>query len=154
MNQRRGSLIIEILLSIGVLGIVSVMFTSLISVTNRTAQAAEQETMAVAFAKASMEELVSIKNTDWALLRAGHFTITRTPTSLLLTDQEEDVLPGNFRRHVYIDQGRRTAGTLTETGDIDANVFRATVTVSWEERGQTHQVQLVNYLTNWKGATP
>jgi Tfp pilus assembly protein PilV len=35
-------------------------------------------------------------------------------------------------------------------GTVDTDSVEATVTVSWQERGRSHEVELVAYLTNWR----
>lgn len=58
---------------------------------------------------------------------------------------------GIFERSVVFENVERDAAdTITESGGtVDLNTKKATVTVSWEERGRAHSVVLVSYFTNW-----
>ena len=56
-----------------------------------------------------------------------------------------------FTRSVVFDEVRRNASDniVTTGGTVDPNTKQATVTVSWTEKGRSHQVELVTYFTNW-----
>ena len=58
---------------------------------------------------------------------------------------------GIFERSlVFSNVERDGLDTITESGGtVDVNTKKATVTVSWQERGREHSVELVSYFTNW-----
>ena len=58
---------------------------------------------------------------------------------------------GIFERSVVFENVERDAqDTITELGGaVDLNTKKVTATVSWEERGRAHSVELVSYFTNW-----
>jgi len=46
---------------------------------------------------------------------------------------------------------RDSNSNIVESGGTnDPNTKKVTVTVSWEERGRDHKLEIFTYLTNWK----
>lgn len=149
--KHRGSLLIEVLLSAGILAFVALMLTGLMSVTSRTVHAAKAETTAVEYAKESMEELTAIKNVDFSRLTLGHKVIDRSGPSFELRDGTNETVGDGFSRTILLEQAvRDTNGKLAESGTPDPQALRATVTVRWIDHSQARTVTLVNYFTNWK----
>lgn len=156
MKERPASLLIEILLSVAMLGVFGIVLSGLASVTSRTVHAAAQETQAVALAKESLEAITAVKSTAWSSLTpsATPYVIQRTATTITVAPGADETLPGGFTRRLIISVGHRDpSGTLSLTGTEDPAVRLVTVTVSWQDRGQTRHVELVNYFTNWQGVT-
>ena len=43
-----------------------------------------------------------------------------------------------------------TDNIVESGGADDPNTKKVTATVSWEERGRSHSIELITYLTNWR----
>ena len=58
----------------------------------------------------------------------------------------------SFSRKVVFEDVMRDGNfnIVTTGGTNDPDTKKVTVTVSWQERGRSHQVKLVSYLTNWQ----
>jgi len=56
-----------------------------------------------------------------------------------------------FTRQIVFDDVRRDINDdIVESGGVDdTDTKKVTVTVSWQERTRSHQVEIVTYLTNW-----
>lgn len=67
--------------------------------------------------------------------------------------QNEQVLDG-FTRKVVFDpvsrDGADNIESIYNAANNDPNTKKATATASWQEKGLSHQVVLVTYLTNWR----
>ncbi len=56
-----------------------------------------------------------------------------------------------FTRQVIFEKVYRDADdNITVFGAEDPDSKKIKVTVSWQERGNVHQVELVSYFTNWQ----
>ncbi len=150
---RRGSLIIEVLLSAGLIAVFALFLSGLLVVTSKTNRLAKEESQAAAYAQQNMEQLVAIKNTKWSDLSTGTFYISKSgPTSYgLNATPTGDTLDGLYHRLITITEVRRDASQniVTTGGTVNGKSLQANVTVSWSDNGN-HQVMLVNYFTNWK----
>jgi len=56
---------------------------------------------------------------------------------------------GIFTRSVTFESVQRDGNDDIGVGLVDPDTIEATVLVSWQERGRSHEVKLVIYLTNW-----
>ncbi len=156
-NNQKGLSIVEILVAIV---IVAIAFVSLLKFTSFSLTALNSTSL-VSQAKFLAEEVIEQgKNfrdgTAWGnglgpviLGTAYHFEKSSDiPTKWLLATGEETV--SAFRRKIIFDNGRRDGNSnIVETGgNVDLNTKKAIITVVWQERGISHQMQLITYLTN------
>lgn len=150
---RRGSLIIEVLLSAGLIAVFALFLSGLLVVTSKTNRLAKEESQAAAYAQQSMEQLLAIKNTKWSDLSTGLFNISKLgPNSYdLNANPTGEILDGRYHRLVTISKVFRdeSQNIVTTGGEVDENSLQANVTVSWFDNGN-HRVELDNYFTNWK----
>lgn len=145
-RHRRGSLMIDVLLAIGVAAIFSVAIAGLVSASSRGLSAARQESQAVDLAKETMEQLVAVKHAGWAGLVTGPVAISQQDSSFVLTPAATDqIVDQVFRRHTVIE-------VIDRDTNNDPISLRATVTMFWTAAGQPHQVSFVQHLTNWKSS--
>ena len=153
LKLKKGISIIEILVVIAILGIA---LTSLLGLANFSLGAAsliKQTTKANAISQEAMEAVRNIRDSDWAKITNGNHGLTNAAGFWDFAGTE-NVING-FIRTILIDNVSRDP--ITDNIEItynpandDPNTKKATATVSWQERGRTHQVVLVTYFTNWK----
>lgn len=141
---------IEILVAIAILVIVSASLLGLISFSLGAASLTKQTTKANALAQEAMEATRTIRDRNWSEITNGQYGITNVG-GYWDFDGVENTING-FTRTVLIEDVRRDANdNIVESGGIsDPNTKKATVTVSWQERGRTHQIELVTYFTDWQ----
>ena len=73
-----------------------------------------------------------------------------SPSKWMLIQGEKNV--NGFTRKVIFENVMRDGNDniVVSGGANDPNTKKATVNVSWLERGRAHQVEIITYLTNWK----
>ncbi|MFA6099237.1 MAG: hypothetical protein WCV50_06905 [Patescibacteria group bacterium] len=157
-HNQRGSLIIEVLVSISMAVIFSLAIGSLVGVNNRLTTVARHDARGLSLAKESMEQVFAAKQQSWASISGlgdGKYTIIEQDNLFQL---QPDVSPtgeefaDGFFRTVEVKTAYRGAdGQLGLSGEPDPNVRRLVVTVTWLERGANRDVQLEGFITNWKG---
>ena len=75
---------------------------------------------------------------------------TGSPSKWQLVQGTENI-DGFTRKVVFKDVMRDSNSNIVESGGTnDPNTKKVTVTVSWEERGRDHKLEIFTYLTNWK----
>jgi len=75
---------------------------------------------------------------------------TGSPSKWQLVQGTENI-DGFTRKVVFEDVMRDSNSNIVESGGTnDPNTKKVTVTVSWEERGRDHKLEIFTYLTNWK----
>jgi type II secretory pathway pseudopilin PulG len=158
-KNQKGSLLIEVLLSISLAAVFSLAIGNLISSNHQLVSSAKQEIEAMAYAKESMEQLFAIKQSDWnqiSVLPEGYYQITDNGTvfQILPSDPADPAqeLNGKYYRTVQIKNAYRDGvGNLSESGIEDPQVRRLDVKVEWQERSNTRDITFTSYITNWTG---
>lgn len=158
-RNQRGSLLVEVLLALAIAGLLSVAIGKLASANGRLIVSARRETIAVAYAKESMEKIVAARNAEWHGLNIvpphEYYRIRLDANRFFLVPDPQggEDLSDGFRRSIRMTEGRRDAtGRLTDdpTATIDPEVRRIEVTVSWTEYHLPKERRLIQYLTHWQ----
>lgn len=159
-HDQRGSLMLEIIVSVGVLALFCVAIGGIVVANARVVTTANLETRATAIAREGMEEVIAIKQASWSGVALT------SPTNTYIVQKVEVASPyfelhagpseqvDSFTRTITMTQGMRDAGTqiLSDAGTLpDPNTRKVIVSVTWDDRGTHKSVSLVSYLTNWKG---
>ena len=158
-NGNKGISIIEILV---VVFIISVTLTSLLGLIGFSLGAAslmKQTNQANFLAQETMEAVRNFRdNTSWNTNGLGTLTLNSPyhpektadiPPKWNLVSSEEPL--GIFNRKVVFEKVYRDGNdNIAQSGSEDPNTKKATVTVSWQERGRSHQIEIITYLTNWQ----
>ncbi|MFA6511897.1 MAG: hypothetical protein WCV86_02100 [Patescibacteria group bacterium] len=158
-TTQRGSLVLEVLLTLGIGVIFSLAVGALIGANSKLTTASELKGQAAAYAKETMEQVFAMKYDDWSNLTLTpgeeYYRIVEQSGNLVL--QVETALPdgeaidSTFSRLLQITPGHRDAlGKLSLNGVDDDQVRHATVTVSWHEGDLPKTEQLETFLTHWK----
>lgn len=159
LKNQKGSLLIEVLISMSIAVIFSLAIGSFVAANNRLVSTAKNETRATAYAKEAMEQVMAIKQDSWLGIKdlaEGYYIVQQTDNKFTLVT-DSNTPPGErvddmYIRTIHINKAYRDAnGNLSESGQEDPNVRRINVTVSWNENGANKSEHLTTYITNWKG---
>ncbi|MFA6391142.1 MAG: hypothetical protein WCW66_00120 [Patescibacteria group bacterium] len=159
-KDQKGSLLIEVLLSISLAAVFSLAIGNLIGVNHQLVIASKQEVEATAYAKESMEQIFAIKQSDWNKISGfseGFYHIEEVGSEFQIVvpsdpTHPEQELDGKYYRTVHIGNAYRDiSGNLSDMGTEDAQARRLDVKVSWQERDSTRNIEFTSYVTNWRG---
>ena len=164
-NYNRGISIIELLVVILIIGVAVSALVSFCTFSLRTTSLLKQTTQASFFVQDALEALKNYRdNTGWndddpgdqydglGVVSTGvafHLKLSGgTPVRWQLLLGAETI--GIFTRDIVMEPVERDAtDNIVESGGVvDPETKKATVTVSWEERGGTRELEIITYLTN------
>ena len=124
-----------------------------------TSQVVQQSSQATALAQEGLEIVRNVRDgTDWTVDGLGTFTLGvpyhpeqsgGPPPEWILGAGTESI--GEFTRQIVFEEVRRNSNDdiALAGGVVDTDSARTIVTVSWQERGRSHEVELTSYFTNW-----
>lgn len=158
-NFTKGISIIEILV---VIAIMAVSFSGLLGIVSFSLSASsllKQKLEADFLAQDTMEAVRNFRDgTAWSsnglgVLTAGSVYFAQktadVPMKWILTPGTENT--GIFSRKVVFEKVFRDSNSnIASSGTEDVNTKKATVTVSWQEKGRSHSVELITYFMNWR----
>ena len=166
-NKNRGESLIEILVTIAIIGLTMVTLLGLASLSWSTLVLMRQITLANNIAQETMEAVRNFRDgTFWnnddpqdkydglGVLTAGisyhpEKSTDNPPRWMMISG--EQTADGFTRKVIFENVMRDGNDNIVVGGGIDdPGTKKVTVTVSWQERERPHQVKLVTYLTNWK----
>ncbi|MFH1423364.1 MAG: hypothetical protein ABIG29_00165 [Candidatus Nealsonbacteria bacterium] len=159
VGNKKGISTIEILLAVSILGVTLISFFSLIGFSLKVAGLVDQTTRANALAQETMEAVRDFRDqTSWLSDGLGVLSvdIPYYPEKTGTVPPRWDLVSGQgtvdiFTRQVIFEEVYRDASdNIVAAGAEDPETKKVKVTVSWQERGNVHQVELVNYFTNWQ----
>lgn len=156
----KGVSVVEILIVVAIIVIALTSFLGLASLSLGASTLIRQTSLATILSQESIEQVRNFRDgTNWnsnglGVVSAGtayHLEkSTDNPPKWNLVLEEETI--GSFVRRVVFENVMRdgSKNIVTSGGTNDPNTKKITVTVSWQEKKRTHQVELVTYLTNWR----
>lgn len=158
-NRKRGVTVVEIMVALFVFGVALSALFALVGYGVRNASLLQQTNQAVSLALEAMEAVRTIRDTtDWNVDGLGTFStgqayhpeIQGASLEWRLVSGAETI--SGFRRELVLNTAQRDASDniVPSGGSPDPNTKKVTVTVSWQERGASRDVQLTTYLTNWR----
>jgi type II secretory pathway pseudopilin PulG len=159
IGNKKGSLIVEILV---VIAIIAIALASLFGLTYFSLDAshlAGQNTQAEALAQEAMEAVRNFRDgTSWNINGLGKLATstdyypkaTSSPFKWQLIQGQETI--NIFTRKVIFYSVQRDANSniVVSGGVNDPETKKASVSVSWTEKGRPHQVSISTYFTNWR----
>ncbi|MDA1337361.1 MAG: type II secretion system protein [bacterium] len=166
-KYNRGISIIELLVAIAIIGVAVSALISFATFSLRTSSLLKQTTQASFLVQEGLEALKNYRdNTGWddddPQDSYDGLGVLPTGTSLHVglsggIPQRWQLLLGTetlgiFTRDITVEFVERDTldNIVSAGGAIDSATKKATVTVSWEERGGTRQLEVATYLTNWR----
>lgn len=166
-GNKRGISIIEILVVIAICAIALASLLSLATFSLENSTLIKDTSLARNIAQETIEAVRNFRDgTNWenddpenkydglGIVSAGISYYPEkssdSPSKWMLIQGEKNV--NGFTRKVIFENVMRDGNDniVVSGGANDPNTKKATVTVSWLERGRAHQVEIITYLTNWK----
>ena len=159
-ENEKGSLLVEIVI---VAGIVAGSLTAILGVATTflvISHVVQQTSQATALAQEGLEIVRNYRDgTSWSAGLGAvaygptvyHSVQSGNPPQWTFVSGSETI--NEFSRQIVFAQVCRNASAnivACPGSSTDANSKKATVTVSWQERGRSHKVELTAYFTNWK----
>ena len=155
----KGISLIEILVAVAIISSVLISLLGLTSFCLRITSIINQTNKANNMAQEMMEQIRNFRDvTSWNVDGLGAITSnidyyiqkSGTPATWQLIQGTETV-NGFTRKVVFEDVMRNLDDDIVDSGGVnDPNTKKVTVTISWEERGNSRQIELLSYFTNWK----
>ena len=163
----KGISIIELLVAIVIIGVAVSALISFATFSLRTASLLKQTTQASFFVQEGLEALKNYRdNTGWndddPLNNYDGLGVVPTGASLRFelsgdTPARWQLLSGTetlgiFTRDIVLEPVERDTqdNIVVSGGTLDLGTKKVTVTVFWEERGGTRELEVITYLTNWR----
>lgn len=158
-NNKKGFSVIEILVAIVIISIALTGLSGLTSFSLRASLLAEQAAQANSIAQETIESSRNFRDgTYWSIDGLGTLAMgvdyypqeVGSPARWQLTQGTEAV--GIFTRKIALSNVQRDANdNIVGSGGVnDPQTKKVVATVSWQERGRSHKVELITYLTAWR----
>ena len=159
-SNKKGVLIIETLVVIGIIGIVMTALLGVVNFSLGISALIKETTQANLIVQKTVEELRNFRDgTTWDSDGLGTVT-TETPYHFQKSAdslpkwqliQGEEVIDIFTRKTVFDDVQRDAGDNIVESGGVnDPNTKKSTSTVSWVHRGEEKNIEIVTYFTNWR----
>ncbi len=159
IKKSRGVSLLELLVVVGVVSIGLVYLLGIFSFALKIAASEKLLIQANFLAEEAMEGVRNFRDrTNWHTDGLGvidtstvyHLEKTGLPPEWNLISGEKTI-DGFTQKIVFDDVRRDSNDDITESGGtIDSNTKKITITISWQERGEDKEIELVGFLTNWK----
>lgn len=158
-NSKKGISAIELLITVSIIAVALTALLGLVNLALRNSNLIKQEVQANAILCQTVEAVRNFRDqTSWDVDGLGTLTVEQayhpeqiagSPADWLLVAGEETL--GIFSQKVVLGTVfRDTDDNIASSGFVDVNTKIATATVSWQEKGKQHQVEIVTYFTNWQ----
>lgn len=158
-GSKKGLSLIEMLVAIAIISSTLISLLGLTSFSLRVISLINQTNQANNIAKEIMEQVRNFRDgTSWSVDGLGTVTPSidyylqqsGSPPSWQLTQGTETI--GIFTRRAVFENVKRDIADdiVVGIGNNDPNTKKVAVLVSWQERGKSHQIELVSYFTNWR----
>ncbi|MBI2038553.1 MAG: hypothetical protein HYT19_01350 [Candidatus Nealsonbacteria bacterium] len=158
-GNKKGGLTVEILVVIAIIVTALMSLSRLVSLSLDAFFSSGQSVQAGALVQEAMEAVRNFRDgTSWDINGLGKLATntdyypkaTSSPLRWQLIQGQEN--NNNFtRKIIFSDVQRNANGDIAALGGvIDLETKKASVLVSWQDRGRPHQVSADTYFTNWK----
>ena len=164
-KSKKGGLLVEIVVVVGIIVGALVAILGLATAFLVTSQVVQQTSQATALAQEGLEIVRNYRdgiswNTDNAGIEYDGLGML-TPGTMYHLEKSTDAIPrwkmvagtetiGIFTRKIELGAIQRDANSnIVVAGTPDPDTKKVTVTVSWQERERSHEVELAAYFTNW-----
>lgn len=150
IGNKKGILAIEILIAVAIIAVTLTSVLGLATFSLSVSTLMRETTQANNIAQETMEAVRNIRDGDWNKVTNGNHGLTNA-AGFWDFDGVENVINGFTRTALIEDVQRDANDDIVESGGIiDADTKKITVIVSWQEKGRTHDVKIITYLTNWQ----
>lgn len=159
VKVNKGVSVIEILVVVAILGVALVSISDLVNLSLKSSQLSKQTVLANSLSQEAMEAVRSFRDeTSWLDNGLGSLTIgtayhpektvgSPPDWNLVLGEETIDIFT---RKIVFETVYRDGSANIADSGVEDPETKKVRVTVLWQERGKSHQTELITYFTNWQ----
>lgn len=158
-NNKKGVSTVEILVVTAIIATTLTSILGLVSFSLRITNLTKQTNQSNNFAQEIMEQVRNFRdgttwdtdglgtltaNTDYYVQKSGSPSKWQLSQGTKTTD--------GFTQKVVFENVMRDGNDniVVSGGTNDSDTRKIIATVSWEEKGKSHQIELITYLTNWK----
>jgi len=153
-KQQKGISVIEVVICIALVMITFWSFTGIAKYSLKIQEQSKTKIEAINLASEAIEAVRSIRNESWdnisiLSLETKYYPII-SGNKWILTLADPGLINGMYDRSIIIERVYRDANdNISESGTEDNQTKKITALVEWADRGQTKQIDLITYLTNW-----
>lgn len=155
LNKKRGFTVIEILITVAVMGIVFASIMGVVALSIKVSRLNNEAFEANLLMRETFEEVRNFRdNTEWSnngldsLSTGTVYHPERTDDGWIMVSGSET--KGAFSRSVILEEVMRDSNDdiVDSGGVVDPDTCKVNVTVEWIERDRS--IQASSYLTNWR----
>jgi Flp pilus assembly pilin Flp len=159
VKNQKGAFLVEVVVIVGIIAGSLVAILGVATVFLVTSHVVQQTSKATALAQEAIEIVRNYRDgTDWDTTGLGQLTLgvpyhaeqSGSPPAWTLLGGTETIT--EFTREIEFEAVCRDSSDNIATCPAsysDSDTRKAIVTVSWQERGNNHEVELQAYFTNW-----
>ena len=148
--------LVEILVAVTIIGLSLASLAGLGNFALKIQNRLKKNMTASYLAAETIEAARAVKDEDWAILGAlsvgapFHPVQSGSPAKWSFSSGSETIT-GFSRQIVFANVYRDSNDDIVQSvNTLDPNTKKVTATVSWSDQGQSQQVSLSTYLTNWQ----
>lgn len=151
-----GMSMVEIVVVVAIIGIVLVSISQLMVLSTGPIRASARQTDAVFLAEEALEAVRVLRTDSWtnnieSTANGATYYPVISGSNWTLSASDPGPINGLYTRTVVMDAVYRDVNDdITQTtGTLDSDTRKITATISWSEKGQSKNVVLETYLTNF-----
>jgi len=153
-KSQKGISVIEVIVALSIIFVSFFSFLALAQYSLKFQDQSESKLEAINIAAETIEATRSVRNEDWNNFSSLSLDIPYYPVissnKWTLSSTDPGSINGVYDRWVIIEKVYRDANdNISSSGTEDNQTKKITAFVEWNDRGQTKQINLVTYLTNW-----
>lgn len=154
IHPQKGIGMIEVIVCLTIISISFWAFLELTKYNLRIQEQTQAKMEAMTLATETIEAVRSIRDEDWNNLASLSLEIRYYPVisanKWTVTSINPGSINGIYDRWVVLEKVYRDANDdISPSGMEDIQTKKITALVEWIDRGQTEQINLTTYLTNW-----
>ena len=154
LKNQKGISVIEIIVCLAIITITFWSFTGIAKYSLKIQEQSNAKIEAINLASEAIEAVRSIRNESWdnislLSLETKYYPII-SENKWTLTLNDPGIINGTYNRSITIERVYRDANdNISESGTEDNQTKKVIAIIEWNDRGQTKQISLPTYLTNW-----
>jgi len=154
LQKQKGIGIIEVVICIAIITITFWSFAGIAKYSLKIQEQSKAKIEAINLSSEGIEAVRSIRDENWdnissLLLETEYYPII-SENKWVLTLSDPGPINGIYNRSVTLERVYRDANdNISESGTEDNQTKKITALVEWNDRGETKQINLSTYLTNW-----
>ena len=155
MKKKSGFSIVEVMVAISIAVMFFLAIYEMILFSNKITANSLRRVEAVNFAQEGVEAIRTIRDNSWSTNLAGVVNDTNYYLAILggkwtISQTTAPLLNNIFTRTIkFYGVNRDVDGNISVSGTADSKTKKVVSTVSWTERGQSYNVSLETYITNF-----